>query len=259
MENRSGIEVQVAVAKVAKYSYSESGDTVEMMERPQGGLSVVLVDGQQSGRGAKEISNLVARKTLALLSEGVRDGAAARAAHDYLFTHRKGKVQATLNIVSVDLVSKTLVLSRNSRCPVIVLHESGIRALDEPSSSVGIYPYTKPVITEIPIRPPLCVVVFTDGVLEAGRRYGDTLDVLSLIGSRWKSCEGDGQLLADALLEAAVSLDRGRPADDISVVVVTVLPSITDGDVRRMKVTFPIPNWLSEPSSEGELGGFIRG
>ena len=73
------MEVQVSVAKVKKYATSESGDSVEMIERPHGGFSFVLVDGQRSGRSAKVIANLVARKAVTLLGEGVRDGAAARA------------------------------------------------------------------------------------------------------------------------------------------------------------------------------------
>src|SRR5512136_2135922 len=81
---RESMELEVAAAKVSKYAVRESGDTFEMIERPHGGLSFVLVDGQHTGRGAKQISNLVARKAVSLLAEGVRDGAAARAGHDYL-------------------------------------------------------------------------------------------------------------------------------------------------------------------------------
>ncbi len=69
------MEVQFAVAKIGKYATSESGDTLEMIERPHGGLSFVLVDGQRSGKSAKAISNLVARKAIQLLSEGARGGA----------------------------------------------------------------------------------------------------------------------------------------------------------------------------------------
>jgi hypothetical protein len=36
------MEVQFAVAKIGKYAISESGDTLEMIERPHGGLSFVL-------------------------------------------------------------------------------------------------------------------------------------------------------------------------------------------------------------------------
>ena len=76
------MDLQIGVAKINKYASSESGDTLEVVERPGGGLSVVLADGQRSGKSAKLISNMVVRKVITLLAEGVRDGAAARAASD---------------------------------------------------------------------------------------------------------------------------------------------------------------------------------
>jgi hypothetical protein len=45
--------------------------------------------------------------------------------------------------------------------------------------------------------------------------------------------------LADALLAEAVHLDENRPADDISVLVLKVVPRMGD-DVRRMTVRLPI-------------------
>ena len=72
MDLHPDLELQVAVAKVSKYAVSESGDTVELIERPHGGLSLVLVDGQRSGKSAKAISNIVARKAVSLLADGVR-------------------------------------------------------------------------------------------------------------------------------------------------------------------------------------------
>ena len=73
------LKIDVAVAKTNKYASRESGDTVEMVERPGGGISVILADGQGSGRAAKTLSLLVTGKVTALLKEGVRDGASARA------------------------------------------------------------------------------------------------------------------------------------------------------------------------------------
>ncbi len=43
--------VDVAVAKTEKYASRESGDTVEMVERPGGGFTIVMIDGQ--GRGPR--------------------------------------------------------------------------------------------------------------------------------------------------------------------------------------------------------------
>src|SRR4030042_3200651 len=117
------MEIRLAVAKINKYATSDSGDSVEVVERPNGGISVGMADGQSSGKGAKQISFLVVRKLISLLSEGVRDGAAARAASDYLFTERKGKVSATLNIVSIDMQTATMVITRNNPMPVLVMEK----------------------------------------------------------------------------------------------------------------------------------------
>lgn len=242
------MHVKVATAKIKKYASSESGDTVEMIERPQGGFSFVLVDGQRSGRSAKAISNLVARKAVALLGEGVRDGAAARAAHDYLYTYRGGKVQATLNIVSVDLVSRTIVLSRNSHCPTLVVGEKEIQVLDAPSRPLGIYRHTKPVVLELPLRAPTTVVLFTDGLLAAGQRQGESLDLPGLVTDLACQSEADAKFIADKLLVRALELDEGRPCDDTSILVLRVdsrqpdreEPSLLDAGVRRLALTVPI-------------------
>jgi serine phosphatase RsbU (regulator of sigma subunit) len=242
------VEVQAAVAKVKKYATGESGDTVEMIERPHGGFSFVLVDGQRSGRSAKAIANLVARKAVTLLGEGVRDGAVARAAHDYLYTHRGGKVQATLNILSVDMVSQTIVLARNSHCPIFVVTDEGVKVLDEPSHAVGVYRGTKPVMTELPLQVPTTVILFTDGVLAAGQRMGRSLDLLTVVQALCEECECDARVIADQLLRQALELDEGRASDDISILALTVRArreqdepsSLSRAEVRRLSLTVPL-------------------
>lgn len=234
------MEVQIAVAKVGKWASRESGDTLEMVERPGGGLSLVLVDGQHSGRGAKAISNVVARKAISLLAEGVRDGAVARAAHDYLFALHNGKVQATLNIVSLDLVSGTLVLSRNNPSPVHVITPESVSDLNEPSQPVGIYRHTKPTISELPLAPETVVVVYTDGLAQAGARRGELLDVRGEVVRLHTEGLASAQTWADRLLELALACDSGRPGDDISVLVVAVLSRRTDDNARRLLVRMPL-------------------
>jgi serine phosphatase RsbU (regulator of sigma subunit) len=234
------MEVQFAVAKIGKYATSESGDTVEMIERPHGGISLVLVDGQRSGKPAKAISNVVARKAIQLLAEGVRDGAAARAAHDYLYTHRGGKVSATLNIVSLDAMTKTLVISRNNPAPVLIYTaDGGFQIMNAPSEVVGVHRNVKPVIDEIPILPGTIVVAFTDGLQHAGSFSGNGFDVVAALRQLLAQNVAEPQRLADSLLAQAVALDQGRPRDDITILVVTVFDRLGD-DVRRMSVRLPL-------------------
>jgi serine phosphatase RsbU (regulator of sigma subunit) len=233
------MEVQIAVAKVNKYAVSESGDTLEVVERPNGGLSVVLADGQSSGRGAKAISLMVVRKVIGLLAEGVRDGAAARAASDALFTDKQGKVICTLNIASLDLSSGTIVLARNNPSPVFVCRGEQIDCLEEESIPLGTSRNVRPLITEIAIEPGLTIVIYTDGLTHAGKRRGDPMDVGAAIRSLLEDQDPGPQTLADALLTEAVNLDENRPADDISVLVLKVTSRIGD-NVRRMSVRLPI-------------------
>ena len=232
------MEVQLAVAKTNKYATSESGDSVEVVERPNGGISVVMADGQSSGKGAKQISSLVVRKVISLLSEGVRDGAAARAASDYLFTERKGKVSATLNIVSIDMQTATMVITRNNPLPVYIASNDEICAFDDECNPIGIYRDTRPLISEMPLEPGLTVVVFTDGLVHAGSRSGECLDIATFLEAHIED-EPNPQEIADSLLTDALQLDHGRPVDDISVVVIQVSSHKSDS-VRRMTVHLPL-------------------
>lgn len=237
------MEVQLAVAKTNKYATSDSGDSVEVVERPNGGISIVMADGQSSGKGAKHISSLVVRKVISLLSEGVRDGAAARAASDYLFTERKGKVSSTLNIVSIDLQTATMVITRNNPLPVLIATAEDICAFDNDCNPIGLYRDTRPLISEVPLDPGLTVVLYTDGLVHSGSRTGESLDIetflRAVIDDDINEAGIDPRQVADALLSHAIQLDQGRPVDDITVIVIAVTSKPNDA-VRRMTVNLPI-------------------
>ena len=112
--------IDVGVAKMEKYASRESGDTVELVERPSGGFTVVMIDGQGSGRAAKTLSLLLSSKAVALVKEGVRDSVVARATHDYLFAFRHGQVSATLDLLSIDLKTRSIVITRNAESPLLL-------------------------------------------------------------------------------------------------------------------------------------------
>ena len=235
------MEIQIGIAKINKYASSESGDTVEAIERPSGGLSIVMADGQSSGRGAKSISSMVVRKVISLLAEGIRDGAAARAASDYLFTERKGKVTATLNIFSTDMQTGTLVITRNNPAPVILAYGDKIRLLNDDCKAIGIYRDTRPWISEVPIEGGMTAVMYTAGLVHAGSRYGQNVDIVGTLQCLLEEEDASPQVIADALLDQATKLDQGRPVDDTSVVVLKVSTRSGDG-VRRMNIRLPIGN-----------------
>ena len=236
------MEVQIAVEKIKKYATSESGDTVEIVERPHGGISIVVADGQRSGRSAKAISNIVVRKAISLLAEGVRDGAVARATHDYLHLQRGGKVSAELFLVSIDLVTRSLVISRNARCPVLLITPEGVTWLEEESNAIGIYRNTKPSISERTLSEGMTLCVFTDGVWSAGT-HSSRIDLPLLIQAVEDSGNGlpvSAETLADAVLSEALRLENGFPRDDATVLIVKVVARNETDPIRRMSMRFPI-------------------
>ncbi len=233
------MEVQIAISKIKKYATSSSGDTAEVIERPNGGMSVVLADGQSSGKGAKWVSSLVVRKVIQFLADGVRDGAAARAASDALFTERGGRVSATLNILSADLQTGTLVITRNNPAPLVISYGNQIKLLSEESDALGLRRDTRPIISEIPLEAGLTVVAFTDGLMYAGSYFGDSMDISTCLKVELEDVNPSPNKIADSLINHALKLDRGRPRDDISIVVLRVIPGGNDM-IRRMAVQLPI-------------------
>ncbi|NJN17918.1 MAG: SpoIIE family protein phosphatase [Oscillochloris sp.] len=230
------LDIHVAIAKIAHHG-GESGDTLETIERPGGGFSFVLVDGQGTGRGAKTLSNLVATRAISLLKDGARDGAVARAVHDYLYTYRMGQAVATLNIISVDFQSGRILVSRNNPAPFFVIDRRGLRSFNEPSTPIGLQPMVKPIITELTVEPFMYVVVFTDGLLRAGERYDEDLALVNYL-SGWPAEEGLApDELSERLLQRAIELDRDEPSDDMSVLTLAVLPAEDAPAVRRMYVS----------------------
>jgi len=105
------------------------------------------------------------------------------------YAQRGGQVSSTLNIVSIDLLSESLVISRNSYCPAMLYNRAwlqrgspdGWRMLNEPSEAIGIYPRTKPVITELPLESGTLVLMFTDGVWSAGQRAHQRISIASVV------------------------------------------------------------------------------
>jgi serine phosphatase RsbU (regulator of sigma subunit) len=234
------LQVDAAVAKIGKYAVSESGDTVEIIERPRGGISIVVADGQRSGASAKAISNLAVRKAVTLIGEGVRDGAVARATHDYLQAVRVGKVSAEFTIVSVDLVTRTLVISRNGRCPSLLRRGNDWSWLDDPSEAIGIHLNTKPTISQFDLAPGMTLVVFSDGVWAAGVRKGIQLDLVDLLNRIDAGGDLPAQAVAGAILDEALRLDDQRPHDDATVVVVKLMPRSEENLPRRLTMQFPV-------------------
>lgn len=216
------LSIDLAVAKTHKYASRESGDTVELVERPGGGISLIMIDGQGSGKAAKTLSLLLSAKAVGLIKDGVRDGAVARATHDFLFAFRHGQVSATLDIVSVDMQSREVVVTRNADSPMLLRQNGELSVVPMASGPIGRTRFTRPAVQSLPAEDGVALVMFTDGITHSGlRQQLGTVDYATL--SQEVLSNGlSAQHMADAVLEHAKQRDNDRPGDDMAVMVLTV-------------------------------------
>lgn len=233
------MDIKIAIVKIDKHGNGFSGDTVEVTERPNGGISVVLADGKIDNRDSKAISTMVAHRVLESISEGTRDGASIRAAAKSIFDEYHGKVVANLNVISADLQTDTIIISRNSPVPVFLISEELVDCLYTDSEPIGGRADIAPIIIELPINPEMAVVLFSDGVYLAGKDTQQSMDICTTIEALIDDQEPTAKEIAEFLLNRAIRMDDGRPKDDMSVIVLLVSSRPTD-TIRRMSISMPL-------------------
>ena len=64
------MEIKIGMAKTAKYANEYCGDTCDLAERPHGGISAIIADGQGNGLAAHHTSGLVVNRAVQLIGEG---------------------------------------------------------------------------------------------------------------------------------------------------------------------------------------------
>lgn len=233
------MELKIAIAKVDRHGSSTSGDTVEVTERPNGGISVVLADGQKDQIDQKSISTMVSHRVIEYISQGMRDSAAIRSASNNIFAEYQAQVQAHVNVISVDFQSNTILISRNNPIPVFLITEDIVDCLANECEPIGWRADISPSIVELPITPGMAIVIFSDGVFNAGREEQENPEICTIIEALVEEQEPSAREMADFLLNRSIRLDEGRPKDDMSVIVLLISPQETDR-VRRMNVSMSL-------------------
>lgn len=235
------MEIKIGLAKTSKYANESCGDSCDIAERPHGGISAIIADGQGNGLSAHHTSSWVVNKAAQLISDGARDGAVARAVHDYLYAIKDKKVSCTLTVVSADLDTETAVISRNSNCPVIVKTESYETVYNEAVEPIGVNRHMKPLMYEIPLEPGMIIVSYTDGIAHAGRkRTGHVAEFDKIMEIVRKNTAEDTSFIAKTIMDYALSLDADKASDDMTVLVMGVTADSTESPrIEQMEVTYP--------------------
>jgi serine phosphatase RsbU (regulator of sigma subunit) len=232
------MEIQISATKIDKFNSSGSGDTIEVVERPNGGISVALASGYFNSQSSKMVSYSVVKKVIAFIADGVRDGAAARAASDALFTQYNGQSISSLTILSADLQTETLVFSCNSVAPIFLCRNDHVEKLTTESTLIGTGLDVRPSITEISIEPGITIIAPSPGLIKAGNGFGHKFDLSTSICTLLEDQQPSSSYIANSLLNQAIKIEQDQPGDDMSVIVLQILSGL-ESQTRRISVSIP--------------------
>lgn len=236
-----GMEIQAAIAKIDKFSSKEEGNKVEIIERPNGGVSIVMAEGKLAGSRSKGVTMKAVHAVLNLIGEGVPDGASARVVLQRIHDEHREIANVNVSIISCDLQSGTIVITKNNSVTVLIYEEGESRFLPLPDDAES--RQYDPMVYQFEFQLGQTFVLITEGVENAGAYSDNKIDLRTALGSIYEddNDEPSVQDVADNLLHQAIGHDNGRPRDDMTVVVLKVSPA-TFRDIRRETVSFPIKN-----------------
>ena len=235
----SKMEVKIGIAKITKYGANYCGDAFDLTQRPRGGISAIVADSQGSGEIARNISSYAVNRAAKLITEGVRDEAVALGVHEEIY-EMKDKKACALTIISADMNEESLVISRNSHCPVLIKTEDYDAVYDDSVSPLGLLRNVRPVMYSLPLMPGLIVAAYTNGIANAGKKtMSHEADVEKIKAIIAQNTPEEVDYIAHSIMEYALKLDEEKPGGDMTVVVMGVTDKETKPPVLGLNLTYP--------------------
>lgn len=228
-----GWSFDIAVTTTHKYAVRDSGDVIEIVETPDGGLGIVVADGQGSGSSARLLARSVAQRAALLLSEGTRPQAVVQAACDTLFAERAGKVSVSLDVIRGARTGEFEIARASTNQLILQAHGEwrGESSAEEPA---GRQIRQEPGLICLPTGAFDALLIVTDGVAGAGERFGSGESFLERLPAIDPGITAES--LADAVFAQAMALDHGRPNDDMSVIAVLLAAGQEDQRIERRRI-----------------------
>ena len=99
----------------------------------------------------------------------------------------------------------------------------------------------KPLVYELPFAPGMIVVSFTDGIAHAGKKYdGASMDMKKILAIIEDNAPEDCDFIAKSILEYALSLDKDKAGDDMTVVVMGIAEAAADAPkIEQLSASYP--------------------
>ncbi|WP_054695091.1 stage II sporulation protein E [Syntrophomonas palmitatica] len=191
------------------------GDSFTIATLKEGKELVALSDGMGIGEKAAQQSQAAVRLLENLLNCGFDRDLALQTINSVLLLRSCEESFATIDMLVIDLYSGELDVVKVGAAPSFLKRGRNVAAISASSPPVGILEEVEAACEKRYLCPRDMLVMVSDGVLEISRQAGADRwlpDFLSSVD------ENDPQRLAELLMNKAMSLCKGKPADDMSII-----------------------------------------
>ncbi|MBE3589433.1 MAG: SpoIIE family protein phosphatase [Firmicutes bacterium] len=220
------LRYQVGVAKRARPGRLVSGDTHLVKELEGNQLLVVLSDGMGVGPEAARQSQAAVTLLEGLLDAGVDCETAVHGVNATLLLRSYEESFATLDLALIDRREGTARFLKVGAAPGYILRGGEVAAVRGGSVPLGILREVRVEFQRHALRPGDVVVLVSDGVWDASRQPASREDWVR--GYLAAHPEADPARLAAGLVEEAARRARDAAHDDLTALVVRLLPGMVE-------------------------------
>ncbi len=191
------------------------GDSFTIATLKEGKELVALSDGMGSGEEAMSESQTAVRLLESLLSSGFTREIALKTINSILMLRSQKDMFATLDMMIFDLYTGEVDFIKIGSAPSFIKRGNQVGVVTSNSLPIGIINDVEVNTEKSFLLPRDMMVMVSDGVLEIFRGEKETglwvADFLANLN------ESDPQVVAEAVLNKALSMSEGIPADDMTV------------------------------------------
>jgi stage II sporulation protein E len=190
------------------------GDSFTLATLAEGKQLAAISDGMGVGQKAASESEAAIKLLENLLSSGFNKETALKTINSVLLLRASAETFATLDMLMIDLYTCEADFIKIGSAPSYVKRGKQVGAINSNSLPIGILDNLEVVSEKVALCPRDIVVMVSDGVLESGRKRAHdnwVKDFLAAVDER------DPQVLAEMIINRALSLSRTHPRDDMTV------------------------------------------
>ena len=191
------------------------GDSFTIATLKEGKELVALSDGMGVGEKACNESQAAVRLLENLLSTGYSRETALKTINSVLLLRSTAETFATVDMVMVDLYTAEVDFIKVGSAPSFIKRGKKVGVVTSNSLPIGILDNLDVISEKCYLCPRDLLVMVSDGVLEAARGSGGEMWLQQFLSAIE---EKDPQIIAEMIINKALGLCKGKPADDMTAI-----------------------------------------